>query len=106
MKIVKLHHPNGHAYWQKGEYKIELPNGQFVDLSKYSSHNLYSYEVFVDRDGIWFTDCAASSGTGKIRVDKPILILSSAEYDKIEYVGEPLLIPETLKNDLATSQTS
>lgn len=113
MKVLKLHHPKGHPYWAQGEYSIELPNGEFFDIYKnkdkvpkehyygmFGQYGNFAHMIVVKNNGIYWQICTSSSGGGKQPVYDPFKIIDSSEYDKIEYVGEKLIMSETLKQDL------
>jgi len=99
-KILKLHHPTGHLYWQKDEYEIELPNGKFINPLEHIKDNCGGYRVYWDNTGVWVQICASGSGYGKVdRTDiPPKLLVSSSEYDKIEFAGNPIEVSEELRN--------
>ena len=103
MRILKLHHPTGHPYWKKDEYKVELPNGEKINPENHIKDNYGGYRIYWDEKGIWVQICSKGSGYGK--KDRtgmpPILLVSSIEYDKIEFVGKELIMSETLKQELA-----
>ncbi len=111
MRILILHHPKGHPYWQEGEFKIELPNGGIYDKRQHSAgiptyaekdpEYCSSHRIVVKEDGIYFQHCGASSGGGKQDYKQPFKIIDKSEYDKIEFAGTPLEMSETLLNDLA-----
>jgi hypothetical protein len=46
MKILKLHHPTGHPYWQADEYKIEMPDGCYVPFSFGQKHRTLLITIF------------------------------------------------------------
>jgi hypothetical protein len=115
MRVLKLHHPTGHPYWKAGEFKVERPDGTFVDirsLCRYTPNE--SFEVFVAHNGdIMLAECNCSSGGGKVRYynpekpwakdyewAKPIVLVARAGYDRLEYVGAPLEMSMELKQDL------
>jgi len=108
MRILKLHHPTGHPYWQKDEYQIELPNGEKINPSNHIQDNYGGYRVYWDEKGIWVQICASGSGYGKVdrKHIQPKLLVSSNDYDKIEFVGNKLEMSETLKADLAENGLS
>lgn len=102
MRILKLHNPTGHPYWQANEYKVEKPNGEFVDIkSLFEQGNHGGYEIFIEDGDIYFVQCASGSGYGKQRWREPIKIVDKKEYDKIEYVGKELKISKELQQDMA-----
>jgi hypothetical protein len=76
MRALKLHHPTGHAYWNADEYRIERPDGTFVDISHCFDHNGWGYRIKEHEDGIYLHLCACGSGYGKVEVDykKPLVI--------------------------------
>lgn len=104
MRVLKLHHPTGHPYWNQGEFDVELPNGEMYDLSRHSQNFGHGYKIDIKEDGIYYVLHFVGSGYGKIPCTDgrfpPIKIVDSSEYDKIEYVGEELVISEELRNDL------
>lgn len=107
MRIVKLHEPTGHPFWQEGEYSVELPDGKMYDMSKHSRDFGHGYRIKILPTGIYYQLCYCGSGYGKKdAIDRfpPELIISSKDYDKIEYVGQPLVMSETLKQDLRDNQ--
>lgn len=106
MRVLKLHHPTGHPYWQKNEFKVELPNETFVDLSPLYHHKSTGYEIFVEDGNVYFHECACGSGFGKVKIDrfKPILIVSKKDYDVLEYVGGKLVIGRELLADLKENE--
>lgn len=97
---IKLHHPTGHPYWNKEEYKIELPNGNLVNPLENSPYN--SYRIFFNDSGIWAQMCACGSGYGKVDIKNlpPKLLVSKEKYDTILFVGKPLDMSESLKQEL------
>lgn len=104
MRTLKLHYPTGHPYWNKDEYKIELPDGTFYDKSKHYRNFGGGHRVLINEKGIFYQQCYSGSGYGKIDLtDKfpPVLMLSKNEYDNIEFIGINKEISENLKNDLA-----
>lgn len=101
MRILKLHHHTGHPYWDKDEYKIELPSGEIVNINNFLREYTSSYRIIWNNEGIWVKDCACGSGFGKLDRDfPPSLVVSSSEYDKIEFVGEEKVMSDELKQDL------
>jgi len=108
MKILKLHHPKGHPYWDKDEYNIELPDGKFIYPAKSLSDNFGGFRVYWNNKGVWVQKCASGSGYGKIDIkdEPPILLVDIKDYDKIEFVGHPLVMSDELKNDLQTNEIS
>lgn len=100
MRIVTLHHPTGHPFWQQGQYRVQLPNGEFFNfqqphLSKYfKCAGFYNndYKVYVGDEGIYYQEYSSSSGCGRNPWGDPILIVPKSDYDKIEYAGKPLVI--------------
>lgn len=95
MRIIKLHHPTGHPYWQRNKYKIEMPDGSFFDVSDYYE-DWQEYEISVTKFGITIQPYSCSSGGGKQKIGNEELIIGNMEYDKIEYVGEPLIISDEI----------
>lgn len=108
MRVVKLHHPTGHPYWQRDEYQIELPNGEKINPGNHIQDNYGGYRVFWDEKGIWVQICASGSGYGKVdRKDiAPKLLVSSSDYDKIDFVGQKLEMSDALKADLSENGLS
>jgi hypothetical protein len=115
MSTIKLHHPTGHPYWNKEEFKIEMPDGSFFDLDKiedvpeYANYLLgrfstAAHKIKISQHGICYQLCGASSGTGKKDYKEPFLIIDNSQYDDIEFVGEPLVISENLMNDLSENE--
>lgn len=106
MKILKLHHPTGHPYWQKDEYKIELPNGEMINPANHIKDNYGGYRVYWNEKGVWVQICSCGSGYGKKDRSNslPKLLVAKNEYDKIEFVGKELKMSETLKYDILESQ--
>lgn len=107
MRILKLHHPTGHPYWQKNEFKVELPDGKFVDLFLlHDSPGATGYEIYVEAGDVYFHECHCSSGGGKQRIKtlEPILVVSKNDYDILEYVGEELVMSAELLSDLKENQ--
>ena len=103
-RILKLHHPTGHPYWQRNHYKIEMPDGSFFSPKDFFfRHNLdhYAIEYFVKPDGIYIQLFHCSSGMGKCGIDKPVLCIASDRYDEIIYAGKPLMSSRELAADLA-----
>ena len=115
MKILKLHHPTGHSYWQADEYKIEMPDGTFYNKRQYSNYipsyavddmdYCNSHRIVVKPDGIYYQRCGASSGTGKTNYKEPFKIIDAREYDEIEYVGAPLTMSDELQNEVSAMTT-
>lgn len=106
IRILKLHHPKGHPYWQQGEYKIQLPDGTLINPANHITDTHGGYRVYWDESGVWVQICAAGSGFGK--VDRPhippILLVNKSEYDQIELVGKPLKMAESLLNEINESE--
>ena len=103
MRVLKLHHPTGHPYWNAGEYRIELPNGEFLNASgflKYPTAQGYGLEI--KEDGIYLKTYWCSSGRGrKPATDIPSrLIVSCSLFDNIEYIGQELNMSPCLIDDL------
>ncbi len=104
MKILKLHHPTGHPYWQKNKFKVELPDRTFSDIfkfSKYNGENGEEVEVYSLEAGIFVKYFMCSSGSGKCAYGIYHLLVDRNEYDKVEYAGEPLTISQNLINEIA-----
>lgn len=101
-KIIKLHHPTGNPYWQADQYKVELANGEIMDLKKLMIYPQGSYRIYWDDKGIWMQQCVCGSGYGKADLTraKPVLLVQKCDYDKIEFVGKELKMSESLKDDL------
>jgi len=103
-RILKLHNPTGNPYWNAGEYKIEMPNGEMYPIQKHHQDFGHGYKIEIKEDGIYYVLHFCGSGYGKVPCTDgrypPLKIISSSEYDKIEYVGEELKISDNLKNDL------
>jgi hypothetical protein len=105
MRTLTLHHPTGHPYWSKNEYTVQMPNGNFLDLTPFFNFNgnYGGYEIFVKNGDVFFVQCDCGSGLGKIRIGEIKKIIDKAEYDKIEFAGRELTIPDSLKFELAES---
>lgn len=104
-RILTLIHPTGHPYWQKNEFTVIHPNGEIVPISKlFWQGNHGGYEISVEKDGIYFHQCCSSSGSGKYRTTSrpPTKIVDRSEYDEIKYEGEPLVMSDNLKSEVAT----
>jgi hypothetical protein len=113
MRIVTLYHPTGHAYWQRGEFKVQLPDCSFFDIQSLMRYSM-GYEIWIDDAGnIMFAECNCSSGGGKKRFYDPSdpwhkeyewatprAIVKRSGYDKIEYIGKELTISPELIDDL------
>lgn len=98
---IKAHHPQGHPYWQKNEYRIEV-DGKFLDHQKFNPNvktRGESYEINFKSDGIYVFYCACGSGYGKIKNSDEFLLLECNPKD-IEFVGEPLEINPSLMNEI------
>lgn len=95
LRVLKLHHPTGHPYWQADEFDIELPDGTFYNKKYCDPHR-----IIVEVDGIYYQRCGASSGGGKTNYKEPFKIIDSIEYDVVHYEGTPLIMSETLVNDI------
>lgn len=94
-RIIKLHHPNGHPYWQRNKFKIELESGAFINCnehSKYQGDYGEEYEISVESDGIYVQYFTCSSGLGKSACGEKHKLLGTTDYEKIEYVGVPLVM--------------
>lgn len=108
MRTIKLHHPTGHPYWQKNEFKVELPNGEFLDLLPFYDYDpkTTGYEIYVENGNVYFHECFCSSGGGKTKCRdlNPVLIVSKKDYDVLEYVGQELIMSAELKNDLKENE--
>lgn len=112
-RVLKLHHPTGHALWNRGEYDVELPGGKFILIAGLLKYN-NGHEIWVaDNGDVMLAECNCSSGGGKVRYYKPSdpwakdyewakprVIVARADYDRLEYVGTPLEMSEALKQDL------
>lgn len=94
-RTLILHHPIGHPYWQDQEYRIQLPDGQFYDKSQHSPKEPHGapHKILIQDDGIYYQRCGASSGAGKTDYKDPFIIIQKSEYDIIEFVGIPLVMP-------------
>ena len=105
MRILKLHEPQGHPYWQAGEYGVELPDGSFVRPMDYMTDNYGGYRIYWNEKGVWLQQCSSGSGYGKVDRSNcpPRLVVSSNAYDKIEFVGDKKEMSDTLKQDLRES---
>ena len=103
MRTLKLHHPTSHPYWGKNEYGVQMPNGSFLDLTPFFDHNgnYGGYEIFVKKGDVFFVQCECGSGYGKIRLKEVKKIVDKTEYDKIDFAGIELTIPDSLKAELA-----
>jgi hypothetical protein len=103
MRTLKLHHPTGHPYWAKNEYSVQMPNGNFLDLTPFFDRNgnYGGYEIFIKNGNVFFVQCDCGSGKGKVRLREVKKIVDKTEYDKIEFAGSELTIPESLKVELA-----
>ncbi len=110
-RVLKLHHPTGHAYWSAGEYGVQMPNGSFynkrqhaTDIPAYAKDDekyTSPHKIEERPDGIYYIPCACGSGFGKVESKvAAIKIVDASEYDKVEYVGAPLVISPELQNDL------
>lgn len=101
LRILKLHHPTGHPYWKKNEFKVELPNGEFINLEPLFNHygNYGGYEIFEKEGDIYFVQCASSSGMGKQRLNEIQKIVDKNDYDLLEYVGKELIMSTNLINE-------
>lgn len=104
-RILKLHNPTGHPYWNRDEYKVELPNGEMLQID----HLYYDgggYRIYESKEGVYLQPCICGSGYGKVDWEgmPVVLIVLKREYDKIEYVGSPLVMSEELKSDLKDNQ--
>lgn len=106
-RILKLHHPTGHPYWQRNKFSVELPNGDFPDIfkfGKYKGEYGEEVEVYSEPNGIYVQYFMCSSGGGKTPYGEKHQLVSKALYDKVEYVGTKLKISKTLKKDLLENQ--
>lgn len=105
-RILKLHHPTGHPYWQKDEFKVELPDGQMINPYDHIRDRFGGYRLYHDKVGVWAQYCCASSGSGKYDHTgvPPVLLVNVSAYDKIEYVGQPLVMSNELTNDLSENK--
>lgn len=103
LRVLKLHHPKGHPYWAKNEFKVELPNGRFIDTTPLFNHNgnYGGYEIFEKEGNIYFVQCGSSSGFGKQRHKEIKKIVDKSEYDILEYVGEELTMSKELINEVS-----
>jgi hypothetical protein len=96
---VKLHHPTGHPFWQRNKFKVEFDN-KFIDCWQYSKHRQGEYEITVDDKGIYVQYFWCSSGGGKRPDGKKHLLIDSKLYNKIEYIGKPLVMSKELIQDI------
>lgn len=107
-RVLKLHQPTGHPYWSKGEYQIELPNGEIINPSDYNKYAGTSHRVYWNDQGVWMQLCACGSGYGKVDLNTkdypPILLVQSSQYDKIEFVGKELVMSDRLRQDLINNK--
>jgi len=95
MRVLKLHHPTGHPYWNQGEFILELPDDSMLNPVTLLKDNYGgSYDVYVKNGDVMLQQCACGSGYGKVRMTEidPIVLIKQDEYDQLEYVGEPLEI--------------
>ncbi len=110
-RVLKLHYPDGHPYWNADEYKIEL-NGNEFDLDKIPLSELPKYAQFycgrlsnerrriiLKDDGLYYQLCSDSSH-GKNDYEKPFKVLDKSEYDKVEFVGVKKGMPQSIIDDL------
>lgn len=105
MRTLKLHHPTGHPYWQRDEYTIELPDGTIYDKTvDYKKYRGDAHRIIVKKDGIYYQHCGASSGGGKTNYKEPWKIVDASQYNNIEYIGEPLVMSQTLLDDLKENE--
>lgn len=103
MRVLKMVHPDGHPYWDGGEFSIIMPDGEYYPMGNHRQNFGHGYRLEVRGDGIYYQLQYCGSGYGKTdAVDRfPIKkIISSSEYDSIEYVGTSKAMSEELKNDL------
>jgi hypothetical protein len=104
-RILKMLNPTGHPYWQAGEYNIIMPDGTKYPMCTHNKGFGHGYKIEVRPDGIYYVLHFCSSGSGKVPCTDgrypPERIVSSSEYDEIEYVGNELLMSDELKHDLA-----
>lgn len=105
MRTLRLYHPKGHPYWNAGQFNIQLPDGTFYNKKQHNedpeSEFCDSHKIIVKQDGIYFQKCAASSGSGKTAYGTQFKIVDSTNYDRIEFVGDPLVMSENLLNEIA-----
>jgi len=114
LRILKLHHPTGHPYWQADEYGIELPCGKMFNLNSVPNYKFPEYawsyinklkgqchRIINKPDGIYYQICGASSGGGKTNYKDPFKIINRDLYDKVEVVGIPLIMSNELKDDIS-----
>lgn len=104
MRKIKLHHPQGHPYWQRNKFVIENEDGKFFDVwknSKFGGCGSEEYEVTVSEEGVYIQYFHCSSGSGKVAYGERFLAIKSEDYDEIEYVGVPLVMSKELKNEVA-----
>ncbi len=102
MRVLKLHHPTGHPYWNQGEFKVQLPNGKFLVPTDFIGEAFGGYRIYLDSQGVWIQKCASGSGYGKrdMKHVPPKLMVPVNQYDKIEYVGKELVMSATLQRDI------
>jgi hypothetical protein len=104
IRVLTLHHPTGHPYWNAGEFTIEMPDGSFYPIEKHHEAFGHGYRIDVKADGIYYVLMFCGTGYGKVEGTHdrfaPIKIISKSEYDIILYSGERLIISDTLKQNL------
>lgn len=104
IRILKLHHPTGHPYWDKDEYEIELPDGTFYNKKQHAADwevGTGCHFVVVKPDGIYYQQCFCSTGGGKKSNElPPVLMVPKSQYDAIVYIGEENRMGEDLISDL------
>jgi hypothetical protein len=83
-------------------YKVETPEGETLKVWEYLTNTqATSFRIYWDEQGVWAQACHCGSGYGKVDAkEPPVLMYPKGRYDKIEFVGKPLKMPETLKQDL------
>jgi hypothetical protein len=103
MRTLTLHHPTGHPYWAKNEYSVQMPDGNFLDLTPFFDHNgnYGGYEIFVNDGDVFFVQCECGGGYGKTRLREVKKIVAKTEYDILKFAGIELTIPDSLKVELA-----
>ena len=103
MKIIKVHNPTGHPYWQKNEYKIEISDGVFLNPFEgqndpYTRHK--SYEITFLNNCAYIHFCACGSGYGKSKITNKKVFYKLKDNEVFQFVGNPLEIPQELQNEI------
>lgn len=101
-RVLKLHEPTGHPYWNEGMHKVQMPEGDFVPVHLYKADDFSSsnYRIFHDEIGVWAQFYNCGSGYGRSAAGCPVLIVPRSSYDRIEYVGVKKEMSQTLKDNL------